>query len=57
MIVFCPRFKVPQISALEEIAYYNNWIDKKTLLASAKRYGKSLYGKHLKDVAEGKIGY
>jgi glucose-1-phosphate thymidylyltransferase len=46
-----------QISALEEIAYYNNWIDKKTLLASAKRYGKSLYGQHLKDVAEGKIGF
>lgn len=44
-----------QISALEEIAYRNGWIDKQTLLFSAKRYGKSPYGKHLKNVAEGKI--
>ena len=46
-----------QISALEEIAYNNAWIDKKTLLASAERYGKSPYGQHLKNVAEGKIRY
>jgi glucose-1-phosphate thymidylyltransferase len=46
-----------KISALEEIAYYNNWIDKHTLLASAEKYGKSPYGKHLKKVAEGKIKY
>ena len=44
-----------QISALEEIAYRNQWIDKATLLASAKRYGKSPYGQHLKNVAEGRI--
>lgn len=46
-----------QISALEEIAYNNGWINKETLLASAKLYGKSPYGQHLKNVAEGKIRY
>ena len=46
-----------KISALEEIAFMNGWIDKKTLLASAKKYGKSPYGEHLKRVAEGKIHY
>lgn len=45
------------ISAPEEIAYHNGWIDKEKLLESAERYGKSLYGKHLKAVAEGKIRY
>lgn len=43
------------ISALEEIAYRNEWIDKETLLKSAERYGKSPYGQHLKAVAEGKV--
>jgi len=42
------------ISAPEEIAYKNKWINKKQLLASAARYGKSPYGEHLKLVAEGK---
>ena len=46
-----------QISALEEIAYRNRWIDKTTLLESAQCYGKSPYGQHLKNVAEGKIKY
>ena len=46
-----------QISAIEEIAYKNGWIDKETLLVSAERYGKSPYGEHLKRVAEGKIQY
>ena len=46
-----------KISAIEEIAYLNKWIDKNTLLQSAKRYGKSPYGEHLKRVAEGKIRY
>lgn len=45
------------ISAPEEIAFLNKWIDKKTLLESAKAYGKSPYGAHLKAVAEGKIKY
>lgn len=46
-----------KISALEEIAYHNNWIDKQALLESAEKYGKSPYGEHLKKVAEGKIRY
>ena len=45
------------ISAPEEIAYVNGWIDKPALLASAERYGKSPYGAHLKSVAEGKVRY
>lgn len=46
-----------KISAVEEIAYKNNWIDREKLLASASQYGKSNYGKHLRQVAEGKILY
>jgi len=46
-----------KISAVEEIAYKNGWIDKEKLLVSANQYGKSNYGKHLKQVAEGKILY
>lgn len=44
-----------KISALEEIAYRYGWISKEKLLQSAKRYGKSPYGEHLKAVAEGKV--
>ena len=46
-----------QISAVEEIAYINGWIDREKLLESANRYGKSPYCAHLKQVAEGKIRY
>lgn len=46
-----------QISAIEEIAYKNGWIDRDKLVESAKLYGKSSYGKHLMKVAEGKILY
>lgn len=46
-----------KISAPEEIAYINKWIDRGTLLVSAERYGKSPYGEHLKRVADGKIVY
>ena len=46
-----------KISAPEEITYRNGWIDKKELLESAARYGKSPYGAHLKAVAEGKVRY
>ncbi len=45
------------ISAPEEIAFINGWIDKKQLMESAERYGKSPYGSHLKAVAEGKVRY
>lgn len=46
-----------KISAPEEIAYRNGWISKETLLDAASRYGKSPYGQHLKNVAEGKFVY
>ena len=45
------------ISAPEEIAYVNGWIDEDKLRESADHYGKSLYGKHLKAVANGKLKY
>ena len=45
------------ISAPEEIAFINGWIDKEKLLDSAKAYGKSQYGGHLWAVAEGKVQY
>lgn len=41
------------ISVLEEIAYENGWISRERLLECAERYGKSVYGKHLRKVAEG----
>jgi len=46
-----------KISAPEEIAFRNGWITREKLLESASRYGKSPYGEHLKQVAEGKIHY
>lgn len=45
------------ISAPEEIAFKNGWIEKQTLLLSAERYGKSPYGAHLRQVAQGKVKY
>ena len=44
-----------EISAPEEIAYRNGWIEQNSLLESAERYGKSPYGTHLRAVADGKI--
>ena len=46
-----------QISALEEIAFIKGWIDRESLLVSAERYGKSPYGRHLRNVAEGRFRY
>ncbi len=45
------------ISAPEEIAFINGFIDKEKLMESAKLYGKSPYGEHLKAVAEGRVKY
>lgn len=45
------------ISAPEEIAYINGWISEEQLMKAAERYGKSLYGQHLRKVAEGKYRY
>ena len=39
----------------EEIAYENGWVGVDELLDAAERYGKSLYGRHLCNVAEGGI--
>ena len=44
-----------EISAPEEIAFINGWIDNAGLMKSAEKYGKSPYGQHLKAVAEGKV--
>ena len=45
------------ISAPEEIAYINGFVDREKLRESAKAYGKSPYGAHLKAVADGKVRY
>ncbi len=44
-----------KISAPEEIAFRYGWINENQILESAKKYGKSPYGKHLEAVASGKI--
>ncbi len=46
-----------KISAPEEIAFKNGWINKEKLIESAEKYGKSPYGAHLKAVADGKLRY
>lgn len=43
------------VSVPEEIAYENGWISKEALLEAAQKYGKSVYGQHLRTVAEGGI--
>ena len=43
------------ISAPEEISFRNGWIDTDQMLEAAEHYGKSPYGKHLRDVAEGRV--
>lgn len=45
------------ISAPEEMAYIQGWIDRKKLMESAELYGKSPYGEHLKAVAGGRVIY
>ena len=44
-----------KISAPEEIAFINQWINKEQLLLSASRYGKSPYAEHLRHIAKGDI--
>ena len=43
------------VSVPEEIAYENGWISRDRLLECADRYGKSDYGKHLREVASGNL--
>ena len=45
------------ISAPEEIAYIKGWISEDKLKKAAEKYGKSLYGQHLKNVADKKYRY
>lgn len=44
-----------KISAPEEIAFRKGWITKEELVESANSYGKSPYGQHLRNVAEGAL--
>ena len=46
-----------KISCIEEIAYQNGWIGRDELLAQAELMKNNNYGKHLKQVADGKILY
>ena len=46
-----------KIACLEEIAYINGWISKETVLEVANTMSKNEYGKHLMNVANGKIKY
>ena len=43
-----------QISCIEEIAYYNGWIDTEQLQHLADSYGKSSYGLYLKTIVKGR---
>ncbi len=45
------------VSAPEEVAFLNGWITREELLAGSERYGKSPYGRYLRQVAEGRIKY
>ncbi|MFV0380336.1 MAG: glucose-1-phosphate thymidylyltransferase RfbA [Anaerorhabdus sp.] len=44
-----------KISVPEEIAYYNQWIDKNQLLKIAEDYGSGQYAQYLKFVAKGTL--
>lgn len=46
-----------QIGCLEEISYINGWLSKEKLVERASAMGNSPYGKHLINVASGKIIY
>lgn len=46
-----------KIAALEEIAWKNGWITTQEVRIAAERYGKSAYGQHLRQAADGRILY
>lgn len=46
-----------KISAPEEVAFRKRWISTEELLKSAEKYGNSLYGEHLRKVADGTLKY
>ena len=41
-----------KIACIEEVAYLHGFIDEKQMLLNSKKYGKSSYGKYIKDVIE-----
>jgi glucose-1-phosphate thymidylyltransferase len=45
------------VAALEEIAFLNGWIGCEQLIKASKRYGKSDYGIHLRNVAQDRVLY
>ena len=49
------QYQGMSISAPEEITYRFHWIDKKQLKLSAEKYGKSLYGEHLRAGVEDRM--
>lgn len=46
-----------EISAPEEIAFRMGWINRKQLLKSAERFGRSSYGRYLSSIAMGEEAY
>lgn len=46
-----------KVSCIEEIAYNNGWISKDALIKIGQSMKNNQYGKHLINVAEGKIAY
>jgi len=46
-----------KIACLEEIAFYNGWINRETLESYSKALAKNDYGKYLAKVLEGRIRY
>ena len=45
------------IASPEEVAFRNGWITREELLKASEKYKNSLYGEHLRRVAEGRIIY
>lgn len=43
------------VSVIEEIAFYQGWITRESLVEAANAYGKSDYGRHLLTVAQNRI--
>lgn len=43
-----------KIACLEEIAWRQNWINREDLIVLGEKWGKSLYGRYILDIAEGK---
>jgi len=44
-----------KIACIEEVAYLHGFIDKKQLLKLAEKFGKNMYGKYIKEIADYKV--